>query len=278
MKNESIDQALQQLAEALKSDNDPTAQGSSILFKDKIHSKGMLWAGKDYTKQLVYIENPSKIFSSESIDLAKGQALLINNLRVLSDTELGTTVTKSNLKELGKLKGLIVDGPVVINQHVFYDANTDRLGLGTDQPNAAVSIVEDGVEISIGSKEGSRAVIGTYASHDLEIITDNTARIFVSASGNIQLGNPNRTPINVNVNGRLSINVEVPDPSVDLHVKGAARINNKLHLSAGGPPKAGSYSLGDIVWNNQPRQRGHIGWVCTQAGNPGIWNPFGEIK
>ena len=151
MKNESIDQALQQLAEALKSDNDPTAQGSSILFKDKIHSKGMLWAGKDYTKQLVYIENPSKIFSSESIDLAKGQALLINNLRVLSDTELGTTVTKSNLKELGRLKGLIVDGPVAINQHVFYDAASDRLGLGTDQPNAAVSIVEDGVEISIGS-------------------------------------------------------------------------------------------------------------------------------
>lgn len=278
MKNESIDQALQQLAEALKSDNDPTAQGSSILFKDKIHSKGMLWAGKDYTKQLVYIENPSKIFSSESIDLAKGQALLINNLKVLSDTELGVTVTKSSLKELGRLKGLIVDGPVAINQHVFYDATSDRLGLGTDQPNCAVSIVEDGVEISIGSKEGSRAVVGTYASHDLEIITDNTARIIVGTNGNIQLGNFNRSPINVTINGKLGVNVEVPDPAVDLHVKGAARINNKLHLSAGGPPQAGSYGVGDIVWNNQPRQRGHVGWVCTQAGNPGIWNAFGEIK
>lgn len=278
MKNESIEQALQQLAEALKSDNDPTAQGSSILFKEKIHSKGMLWQAKDYTKQLVYIENPSKIFSSESIDIAKGQAFLINNLKVLSDTELGVTVTKSSLKELGRLKGLIVDGPVAINQHVFYDATSDRLGLGTEQPNCALSIVEDGVEVSIGAKDASRAVIGTYASHDLEIITDNTARITVSTSGNIKLGNFNRPPVNVTVNGKLGVNVEVPDPAVDLHVKGAARINNKLHLSAGGPPSAGSYGVGDIVWNNQPRQRGHIGWVCTQAGNPGIWNPFGEIK
>ena len=278
MKNESIDQALQQLAEALKSDNDPAAQGSSVLFKDKIHSKGMLWQAKDYTKQLVYIENPAKIFSSESIDIAKGQAFMINNLRVLSDTELGVSVTKSSLKELGRLKGLIVDGPVAINQHVFYDATSDRLGLGTDQPNAAVSIVEDGVEISIGSKDGSRAVVGTYGTHDLEIITDNTARISVSSNGDIQLGNLNRPPVNVAINGKLAINVTVPDPAVDLHVKGAARINNKLQLSAGGPPQAGSYNIGDIVWNNRPTQRQHVGWVCTQAGSPGIWNAFGEIK
>lgn len=278
MKNESIDLALKQLAEALKSDNDPLAQEASILFKDKIHSKGILWAGKDYTKQLVYVENPSKIFSSESIDLAKGQSFSVNSLKVLSETELGTSVTKSNLKEVGRLKGLIVDGSVSINQHVFYDANTDRLGLGTDQPNSAVSIVDDGVEISIGSKDGNRAVFGTYASHDLEIVTDNTARISITSSGDIQVGNLNRPPINVSINGKLAINVSVPDPAVDLHVKGAARINNKLHLSAGGPPQAGSYNVGDIIWNNQPKQRQHVGWVCTQAGNPGIWNPFGEIK
>lgn len=278
MKNESIDQALQQLAEALKSDNDPVEQGSSILFKEKINGKGILWAGKDYTKQLIYIENTGKIFSSECLDLAKGKSLSINNLKVLSDTELGTSITKSNLKELGRLKGLIVDGPVALNQHVFYNSSSDRLGIGTDQPNAAISIIEDGVEISIGSKDGSHAVIGTYATHDLELVTDNTSRISISANGNIYLGNPNRPPVNVCINGKLSINVEVPDPTVDLHIKGAARINNKLHLSAGGPPQAGAYNLGDIIWNNQPRQRGHIGWVCTQAGNPGIWNPFGEIK
>jgi hypothetical protein len=54
--------------------------------------------------------NPGRFFVSETIDLAKGKGISVNNVKVIDDTELGSTVTKSNLREVGRLKGLIVDG------------------------------------------------------------------------------------------------------------------------------------------------------------------------
>lgn len=38
-----------------------------------------------------------------------------------------------------------------------------------------------------------------------------------------------------------------------------------------------SNPVGMTVWNTQPAPGGPIGWVCIQAGRPGIWAAFGEI-
>lgn len=42
-------------------------------------------------------------------------------------------------------------------------------------------------------------------------------------------------------------------------------------------PIAGTWRVGDIVYNNAPATAGYIGWVCTVAGTPGTWKPFGVI-
>jgi len=107
-----------------------------IKFYHPITGKGMLWAGKDYTKQFVYQEQGENIFSSENIDLSKNKSYKIDNEVVLSSTELGTGITKSNIREVGRLKGLVVDGSLSVNNYLIYDANTDRLGIGTEEPNA----------------------------------------------------------------------------------------------------------------------------------------------
>ena len=43
-------------------------------------------------------------------------------------------------------------------------------------------------------------------------------------------------------------------------------------------PTAGSYALGDIVWNSNPQPTGYVGWVCIRAGTPGLWKSFGQIS
>lgn len=252
-----------------------------ITFKageNGINGKGLLWSGQGNVKQLIFNTDPDRFFSSESIDLAKNKQLSIGNTTVLTATELGSSIAKSNLREVGRLKGLIVDGSMVINQYLHYNAANDRLGLGTDQPNAALSIAEDGVEIVLGTADGSKARLGTFASHDLEILTDNTARIIVEAGGNIRLGDKKSGAIQVSINGKLKVGAGSMDTRVDLHVNGGIKFNDKVHTYASTAPEYGVYNRGDIVWNSEPELKKSIGWVCVKAGDPGVWLPFGEIK
>jgi hypothetical protein len=215
---------------------------------------------------------------SETIDLAKGKGISVNNVKVIDDTELGSTVTKSNLREVGRLKGLIVDGGLSVNQYLVYDATTDRLGIGTDQPNATLSILDQNIELVFGASEPNVGSMGTFNSADLELVTDNTARLTISAGGDITLGNTNFGPTKVKIVGSLGVNVSSIDPRTDLHVSGAIKFNDKLHLSGSEAPTSGAFNEGDILWNNNPQPGRLIGWVCTRAGNPGLWSGFGRIE
>lgn len=239
--------------------------------------KGILWTYDGKTKQIVLHDN-NKFFVSEHIDLATDKSVMIGGAKILDTTTLGPSVQKSNLRELGRLKGLVVDGSVSINQNLYYNSSLERLGIGTNEPNAAFGILENGVELVIGVGENLKAKIGTHANSDLELVTNETARITIKANGNIDLGNSTHNPVSVRVHGKLSVGVATPDPAVDLHIMGSARINNKLHQSSSAPPISGTFNVGDITWNEEPRVGGCVGWICLTPGSPGRWYPFGEIK
>jgi hypothetical protein len=247
-----------------------------IKFKDPISGKGILWQGSDYTKQFVFQDN--NLFSSENINLGKGKTLSINDVPVISEDSLGTSVTKSNLKEVGQLNGLIVNGSFKVNNYLVFDANSDRLGIGTDEPNSALTIVDDAVEIGIGARDYSEGSIGTFNNAPLHIVTGNDPKITISAEGDIQLGNRNNGDIKVQIHGSLGINVSSIDNRSKLHINGAIKFNDNIHLKGSEPPAGGSFTLGDIVWNSNPVPGNYVGWVCVKAGNPGMWSPFGEIR
>jgi len=287
MNNQSLDQSIDVLSKALKDlSENKTSTGdlSGVEFlnfkaeKGKTNAgKGIIFTGSGNIKQLILTENPERFFSSESIDLDKHSAFMIDRVKVLDSEELGPGVTRSSLREVGRLRGLIVDGSVSINQHLFYDGSSDRLGLGTEQPNAALSIMDNGIEIIVGNKNGS-GVIGTFGTSDFDLVSGSKSFIKIKPNGAIDIGNPNANPSTVKIYGKLSIGVAVPDSSVDLHVAGSARLNNRLHGCAEAPPNVGNYNVGDIIWNSTPRSGKNIGWVCTRAGSPGEWNQFGNIQ
>jgi len=271
-----ISQALQDLASTKLS-----PIGDFVDFKagrkETNNGKGLIFSGDKYTRQFVL--NGNSFFSSENVDLDGERHFAIDGIPVLDKESLGSNVTKSNLRQVGRLKGLIVDGSLAVNQYLFYNGSVDRLGLGTENPNAAFSVAENDVEVMIGTHfDTGHGIIGTFASNDLDIVTDDTARISIRANGNIDLGNPTKNPISVTVHGKLAVGVKVPDPAVDLHVNGAVRLNNHIQMYASTTPEDGNYTVGDMVWNSNPRIGGCVGWVCIKAGNPGQWNPFGEIK
>jgi hypothetical protein len=256
-------------------------RSSSLEFKkvndDSVVGKGLLWFGEGNVKQFVFNNNPDRFFSSEHIELFKDRTLIIGGVPILSSTELGTSVTKSNLRELGRLKGLIVDGNVSIDQYIYYNNSNNRLGLGTDSPSAGFSVAEDSIEVMLGTREQTRGMVGTHASVPFDIVTDNTSRISVSPSGNIQLGNTEIEPIQVSIHGKLSIRVNNPDPNVDLHVNGPIRFAGHMHSYAEEYPTNGSHRVGDIVWNSNPDIGKPVGWVCVRAGAPGLWKRYGLV-
>jgi hypothetical protein len=288
MMNTNIDQTLEAFNNAVKdlinAAHQPVAQEitTHIEFRAKKGDtnayKGIIWTGEGNAKQLIFNPNPDRFFFSESLELGKDKNISISGVKIIDSKELGPTVTKSNLQQLGRLKGLIVDGPININQYLIYNASTDRLGLGTDVPNAAIGVAEHGIEVMLGTSEALHGIVGTYASVDFDIVSGNVPRISVAANGNIVLGNFNMNPIQVKVAGKLSVGVQVPDPAVDLHVAGPVRLNNHIQMYASAPPTDGTYTKGDIVWNDDAIVGKNVGWICLKAGSPGAWYPFGEIK
>lgn len=279
MSDQKIETLLNSLREVLESGKEvDVAEVPFIKFTGDIGGKGLLWVGEGHTKQIVFSSKPDRFFVSENLDIAKEKSISINGLKVLDEKELGNSVVKSNLREVGRLKGLIVDGGISVNQYLFYDANTDRLGLGTDQPKAAISIVDQNIEIVLGASDPNVASIGVFNSADLELVTDSTARLTIEAGGNITLGNPTTGPIKVSVMGSLGINVNSIDPRANLHVNGAIKFNDKIHLSGNKPPEGGVFTEGDVIWNTDPQPGKFVGWVCTRAGNPGLWSGFGRIE
>lgn len=245
---------------------------------ESLVGKGILMKGQGSTKQLIFTVNPDKFTSTENFELIKDREFRIDGTSVLSNSTLGPGVVKSNLRELGRLRGLIVDGSASFGQYVFYDDNTNRFGIGIENPNAGLSVCEDGVEVILGTKDQIKGCVGTFASVPFDIVTDNTARITIGSSGNITLGNTAEGHIQVHVHGKLAVGVKTIDPRVDIHVAGAIKFNERIHEYLDAPPEAGTYSTGSIVWNTRPEVGRCVGWVCVRAGSPGSWMPFGEIK
>lgn len=238
-----------------------------------VYDKGLLWKQAEGTKQFVLRAGPDRIWSSEPIDLHRDAYYAIDKIAVLTGNELGPSVTKSNLTQVGVLQGLAIEGNVNIDQYVFWNGDYMRFGIGTETPNGSFAIVQDNVEL-ISDVEGNTATVGTYTTSDLNIITDNTTRISISSTGKIVIGA--NTDTKTTIVGKLGININNPD--VDLATAGPVKFEGKKFEVGGTAPNSGTYSKGDIVWNTDPKPTGFVGWICTKEGTPGIWKSFGQIS
>lgn len=244
-----------------------TAKGNKTAY-----GKGMLFPGGEGTKQFLLMERPDRFFSSESLELRANKIYMINGQNVLSQDTLGKTVVKSSLRQLGTLDSLDVSGSVVIDNYVYYDPNTQRIGVGTDSPNGMLSVMGWDHEFIVDTRENGTFKIGTYTTGSLEIVTDDTARITIDSTGQVNLNNK------VVIKDKLGVGVKNFAVDADITSAGPIRFQNKKFEVGEGAPTAGVYAKGDIVWNTDPKPSSYIGWVCTTSGTPGVWKPFGQIS
>lgn len=181
---------------------------------DELDGKGLTWAGPDFTHQLVFKSEPKKLWSSETIDLHRSAKYQIDGVNVLESNRLGDGVIFSNLKNVGVLESLKVRGSAEIAETVFVNSSLGRFGINTDQPNAALSVVDDLMEIVIGSYNGEEAYIGTWSPTTLHIGTDNTARITIDGS-TISFGSEKNKNAVVKVHGTLEVSQLITDTRIE---------------------------------------------------------------
>jgi hypothetical protein len=226
-----------------------------------IYGLGLTWSAVDYQKQFIMRSDPDRIWSTNSIDLEKGQAYYISGRAVLNETVLGSSVTQSNLVTVGALQELTVTGPAIF-QNSITALNAD---LATKSLLVSSSQLGD-LYIQPGS---------ISSSGDLYIRRKQNDILGASDSG-IQIGNHvERVPVKI-IN-QLSINVNNPDPRFDLEVAGNVKFAGKKFIQGFDAPTQGDFIHGDICWNSNPRENSYVGWVCVVSGAPGEWRPFGGI-
>jgi hypothetical protein len=156
--------------------------------EESLNGQGVTWNVGDTESTLVYRPG-NRLYTNLHLDLERGRAYKIDNIEVLTGNTLGSSISRSSLRQLGPLNSLIVNGNVEIGQFVYVDSDTGRVGFGTESPNGSFSIVDNGAEFVIGSPTTGTVNIGTYTNHDVAITTDNIARVTVKTGGDVHVGN-----------------------------------------------------------------------------------------
>jgi len=179
-----------------------------------LFSKGLSWTWPTGSVHLSY-RSGARLWTDGDIDLAPNRSYMIENTPVLDKDSLGGTITKSNLKELGTLRKLVVSGEASIADFAYFNSAFGRLGLNTDNPNGVLSVVDNNVEVVITSPRDNLAQIGTYTSHDLELITDNLPRVTIKNNGQVVFGNESTKNADVKIYGTLTVDTVVADNRID---------------------------------------------------------------
>lgn len=165
----------------------------SLNFADQnfsaVEGKGIKWTDGNRVKAFVY--KGAQIQSDLSINLAEEQDYKIDSLTVLNLNELGSTVVKSKLREVGILRNLRVAGSASFGEFAFINSELNRIGINTDSPAGALGIRENNIDLVLGSSKTKAAQIGTSSNDDLELVTDGQSRLHISRNGEITVGDSN---------------------------------------------------------------------------------------
>lgn len=195
--------------------NSDNSTGNWIVnLESDLNGKGFSWCWGDGGIQLMY-RTGNRLWTNGDIDLSIDKSYKIDNIEVLGIDHLGPQVSKSNLTQVGSLNKLKVIGDTDIGEFAFFNTTYNRLGIGTEEPNASISIIDNDVEIAIGSPRYGLATIGTYSNHALDIITDNTARISIKNDGEIHIGNEYNKDSTVKIYGSLYVDNLVSDTRIE---------------------------------------------------------------
>jgi len=141
-----------------------------------ISAKTLAKLDQDWRDQLV----------AQVAEKIRTDGIAIDNIKVdeyqlVSNAGLARSITQSNLQKVGRLQELTVDGETHLNETVVVVKK--RLGVNTEQPDAALNVWDEEVSVSMGKYKHQEAYIGTNRNQALNIGIGRTPQITLGADG-----------------------------------------------------------------------------------------------
>jgi hypothetical protein len=173
----------------------------------------------------------------DGIDLNR---LTLNGQEIVKDKRLGSAIVASNLQELGVLKELQVSGETLLHNTLYTTAR--RVGINTLEPNAALSLWDEEIDINIGKRQQGVAFIGSSRDQLIVLGTNGKTNAILNTDGSVTMSKVNL--------GNMSMSSADTPPNYDA-------------------PKA------TVVFNANPSLGGPLGWVSLGGAR---WANFGIIE
>lgn len=163
-------------------------------------------------------------------------SITVDGAKLLDGNALGNFVTETNIQKIGTLRDLTVSGAVRLANTAT--VKNRRVGINTEDPEAALSIWDEEVAIVIGKLSDKKAFVGTARAQDLSI------------------GVNRKAAININTDGLTTIN--------QLRV-------DRFRIGHAAEVPGYSGTRGDLVLNSDPKPGTPFAWVCLGAFS---WQPL----
>jgi hypothetical protein len=186
----------------------------------------------DKTLFQTYADTVFDRIAADGLDLNK---ITLNGESVIDGRQLSNQITISGLQQVGSLKELRVTGESLISQTLY--TTNKRVGINTIEPDQALSVWDQEVEVGIGKISNNTGVIGTPRNQTLVISSNGKNNITVLPDGAIAVDK---------INIGHSVVMSSLSPPMDNQPKGTIVFNANPNL--GGP--IGWVSLGDARWGN----------------------------
>lgn len=106
----------------------------------------------------------------------------LNSQPVLLNDTLGNQIKKSSLTTVGNLETLITDGSVRLSKGTLFVDNK-RVGINTIEPNSALDVWDEEVEIVLGKLKQQTAFIGTNRSQGLSLGVNRREDLTIDTNG-----------------------------------------------------------------------------------------------
>jgi hypothetical protein len=186
-----------------------------------------------------------KSLVEQVLDIAKNSSINFDSITIdgeplVSGNTLSGHITDTAIEQTGKLRSLAVRGAANLANNTL-NADNQRVGINTREPEMALSIWDEEVTAMIGKLSQDTAYIGTSRPHDLV------------------LGINRKPQIRMDRDGLTTIN--------------KLRIDRWKIQHAGSVP-GWSGTRGDWVFNNEPKEGEPFAWVCLGAYQ---WRPLKSL-